>query len=252
MALLNSKTAIVTGGAGSIGLATARLFLDEGANVVLVDRDRAGLERAAAGLPRERVALAAADVTDSLSTKAYVKLAVERFGGIDVLFSNAGTFGTVAPIADYPLDVFDAVQAVHVRGAFLAAKHAVPHMRSGGSIVITSSVAATRGDPGVYAYITAKHAQTGLMRCLAKELAPRGIRVNTVNPGPVDNGFQLAVEQGFGAATGMDGTDFFNTLIPMGRHANPGEIARSVLYLASDQSSFVTGTMLMVDGGMST
>lgn len=252
MALLNSKTAIVTGGAGSIGLATARLFLDEGANVVLVDRDHAGLERAAAGLPRERVALAAADVTDSLSTKAYIKLAVERFGGIDVLFSNAGTFGTVAPIADYPLDVFDAVQAVHVRGAFLAAKHAVPHMRSGGSIVITSSVAATRGDPGVYAYITAKHAQTGLMRCLAKELAPRGIRVNTVNPGPVDNGFQLAVEQGFGAATGMDGTDFFNTLIPMGRHASPGEIARSVLYLASDQSSFVTGTMLMVDGGMST
>ncbi|MEW9617003.1 SDR family NAD(P)-dependent oxidoreductase [Shinella sp. S4-D37] len=252
MALLDDKTAIVTGGAGSIGLATARLFLDEGANIVLVDKDRVGLERAAAGLPRERVALAAADVTDSLSTKAYVDLAVERFGGIDVLFSNAGTFGTVAPIADYSLDVFDAVQAVHVRGAFLAAKHAVPHIRAGGSIVITSSVAATRGDPGVYAYITAKHAQTGLMRCLAKELAPRGIRVNTVNPGPVDNGFQLAVEQGFGAATGMDGTDFFNTLIPMGRHASAGEIARSVLYLASDQSSFVTGTMLMVDGGMST
>ena len=87
---------------------------------------------------------------------------------------------------------------------------------------------------------------------MPRQLAPRGIRVNTVNPGPVDNGFQLAVEQGFGAATGMDGTDFFNTLIPMGRHANPGEIARSVLYLASDQSSFVTGTMLMVDGGMST
>lgn len=251
MALLDGKTAIVTGGAGSIGLATARLFLAEGANIVLVDRDRAGLERAAVGLPAERVALATADVTDDQSTKAYVTLAVERFGGIDVLFSNAGTFGTVTPIADYPLDVFDAVQAVHVRGAFLAAKHAVPHMRTGGSIVITSSVAATRGDAGVYAYITAKHAQTGLMRCLAKELAPRGIRVNTVNPGPVDNGFQLAVEQGLGAAIGADGTDFFNALIPMGRHASPEEIARSVLYLASNQSSFVTGTMLMVDGGMS-
>ncbi|WP_411034720.1 SDR family NAD(P)-dependent oxidoreductase [Shinella sp. BYT-45] len=251
MAHLGSKTAIVTGGAGSIGLATARLFLAEGANVVLVDRDRAALERAAASLPRERVALAAADVTDELSTKAYVKLAVDRFGGVDVLFSNAGTFGTVAPIAAYPLEVFDAVQAVHVRGAFLAAKYAVPHMRSGGSIVITSSVAATRGDPGVYAYITAKHAQTGLMRCLAKELAPRGIRVNTVNPGPVDNDFQRTVEQGLGAAIGADGTEFFNTLIPMGRHASPQEIARSVLYLASDQASFVTGTMLMVDGGMS-
>ena len=251
MALLDNRTAIVTGGAGSIGLATARLFLAEGANVVLVDRDRAGLERAAASLPKERVALAAADVTDSTSTRSYVGLAVDRFGGIDVLFSNAGIFGTVAPIIEYPLEVFDAVQAVHVRGAFLAAKHAVPHMRSGGSIVITSSVAATRGDAGVYAYITAKHAQTGLMRCLAKELAPRGIRVNTVNPGPVDNSFQLAVEQGLGAAIGADSTDFFNALIPMGRHASPEEVARSVLYLASDQSSFVTGTMLMVDGGMS-
>lgn len=251
MALLHKKTCIITGGAGSIGLATARLFLAEGANVVLVDLDRDTLDRAAAGLPEDRVALAAADVTDAASTRSYIALAVARFGGIDVLFSNAGIFGTVAPIADYPVDLFDRVQAVHVRGAFLAAQHAVPHMRRGGSIVITSSVAATRGDAGVYAYITAKHAQTGLMRCLAKELAPRGIRVNTVNPGPVDNGFQLAVEQGLGAAIGADGTEFFNELIPMGRHANPEEVARSVLYLASDQSSFVTGTMLMVDGGMS-
>jgi NAD(P)-dependent dehydrogenase (short-subunit alcohol dehydrogenase family) len=251
MALLDKKTCIITGGAGSIGLATARLFLAEGANVVLVDLDRDTLDRAAAGLPADRVALAAADVTDAASTRAYVDLAVARFGGIDVLFSNAGIFGTVAPIADYPVDLFNRVQAVHVRGAFLAAQHAVPHMRRGASIVITSSVAATRGDAGVYAYITAKHAQTGLMRCLAKELAPRGIRVNTVNPGPVDNGFQLAVEQGLGAAIGADGTEFFNGLIPMGRHASPDEIARAVLYLASDQSSFVTGTMLMVDGGMS-
>lgn len=251
MALLHKKTCIITGGAGSIGLATARLFLAEDANVVLVDQDSAGLERAAVTLPQDRVALAVADVTDAASTRAYIDLAVSRFGGIDVLFSNAGIFGTVAPIADYPLDLFDKVQAVHVRGAFLAAQCAVPHMRSGGSIVITSSVAATRGDAGVYAYITAKHAQTGLMRCLAKELAPRGIRVNTVNPGPVDNGFQLAVEQGLGAAIGADGTEFFNRLIPMGRHADPDEVARAVLYLASDQSSFVTGTMLMVDGGMS-
>ena len=104
----------------------------------------------------------------------------KRFGAIDVLFSNAGNFGVVAPIESYPEDVFDAVHAVHVKGAFLACKYAVPHMNDGGSIVITSSVAGTRGDPGVYAYITAKHAQIGLMRCLAKELAPlcrEGIRI---------------------------------------------------------------------------
>jgi NAD(P)-dependent dehydrogenase (short-subunit alcohol dehydrogenase family) len=112
-------------------------------------------------------------------------------------------------------------------------------------------VAATRGDPGVYAYITAKHAQTGLMRCLATELAPRGIRVNCINPGPIDNAFQKHVEDGLGAEIGRDGTAFFNEMIPMGRHGSPQEIAKSVLYLASDQSSFTTGIQLGVDGGMS-
>jgi NAD(P)-dependent dehydrogenase (short-subunit alcohol dehydrogenase family) len=124
-------------------------------------------------------------------------------------------------------------------------------MRDGGSIIITSSVAATRGDPGVYAYITAKHAQVGLMRCLAKELAPRRIRVNTLHPGPLDNAFQLAVETGLTQAIGRDGTQFFNDIIPLRRHGTPDEVARAALYLASDASSFTTGSMLMVDGGMS-
>jgi NAD(P)-dependent dehydrogenase (short-subunit alcohol dehydrogenase family) len=251
MPLLGNKTCIVTGGAGSLGFAAVERFLEEGANVVLVDLSMEALEHCATGLPRERVAVVAADVSKADDVKRYVSVAVERFGGIDVLFSNAGNFGTVAPIEDYPEDVLDAVYAVHVRGAFLAAKHAVPFMRDGGSIIITSSVAATRGDAGVYAYITAKHAQVGLMRCLAKELAPRGIRVNTIHPGPLDNAFQLRVEQGLGEAIGADGTAFFNAMIPMGRHGTADEVSRTVLYLASSQSSFVTGAMMMVDGGMS-
>ncbi len=117
--------------------------------------------------------------------------------GLDVLVSNAGNFGTVQPIADYPLEIFDQVLAVHVRGAFLACQNLVPHMRDGGSIIITSSVAGVTGDAGVHGYITAKHAQIGLMRCLAKELAPRAIRVNSLHPGPLDNSFQKAVEDGF-------------------------------------------------------
>lgn len=251
MGALDGKVAIITGGAGSLGLATARLFLAEGAQVMLVDLREADLERAAAELGHADVATCAADVSSSADTARYVDAALKRFGGIDVVFSNAGNFGVAAPISDYPEDVFDAVYAVHVRGAFLAAKHAVPNMRDGGAIVITSSVAATRGDPGVHAYITAKHAQVGLMRCLAKELAPRRIRVNTVHPGPLDNAFQHAVEDGLGRAIGRDGADFFNAMIPLGRHGGADEVARSVLYLASDQSSFTTGTMLMVDGGMS-
>lgn len=248
---LDGKTCIVTGGAGSLGLAAARLFLAEGANVALVDLAPQALAQAAADLPAERVELIEADVSNAGDAARYAKRTVQRFGPVDVLFSNAGNFGTVSSIKDYPEDVFDAVQAVHVKGAFLAAKFVVPVMRDGGSIVITSSVAGVRGDAGVYAYITAKHAQVGLMRCLAKELAPRGIRVNTIHPGPIDNGFQLAVEQGLGAAIGADGTEFFNRIIPLGRHGRPEEVAKSVLYLASDQSSFVTGTTLMVDGGMS-
>ena len=251
MGRLEGKTCLITGGAGSLGAAAARLFVEHGAAVVLFDRDANRLDRVVRTLPPERVASMTGDVTDTEAISAYVALALERFGAIDVLFSNAGNFGTVKPIADYPDDVFDSVMAVHVKGAYLAAKHASPHMRRGSSIVITSSVAGMRGDAGVYAYITAKHAQVGLMRCLAKELAPRGIRVNTIHPGPIDNGFQLAVEQGLGEAMGVDGTAFFNDMIPLGRHGSADEVARSVLYLACNDSSFVTGTTLMVDGGMS-
>jgi NAD(P)-dependent dehydrogenase (short-subunit alcohol dehydrogenase family) len=250
MGRLEAKTCIVTGGAGSVGLASARLFLAEGARVMLVDQREAALAAAARSLASDRVVTMAADVSRDADAARYVAATVERFGKIDVLFSNAGNFGTIAPIESYPEDVFDAVYAVHVKGAFLAAKHAVPHMNDGGSIVITCSVAGTRGDPGVYAYITAKHAQIGLMRCLAKELAPRRIRVNTIHPGPIDNQFQLVVEAGVGNALGRDGTEFFNAMIPLGRHGRPEEIANSVLYLASDQSSFVTGSLHMVDGGM--
>jgi len=248
---LDGKTCIVTGGAGNLGCAAARLFLDHGASVLLVDRDAEALTRVASDLPSDRVATIRADVADAGQTRAYVDAAVERFGRIDVLFSNAGNFGVVAPIATYPDETFDSVMAVHVRGAYLAAKHTVPHMNDGGAIVITSSVAGMRGDAGVYAYITAKHAQVGLMRCLAKELAPRRIRVNTIHPGPIDNGFQLAVEEGLGNALGVDGTAFFNDMIPLGRHGTADEVARAVLYLASGDSSFTTGTTLMVDGGMS-
>jgi len=251
MGLLNDKTCIVTGGAGSLGVAAARLFVKEGARVMLLDRREAELRAAAASLASVDVVSMAVDVTDRASVEAALDATVARFGKIDVLFSNAGNFGTVRPIAEYPEDVFDAVYAVHVKGAFLMCKLAAPRMNDGGSIVITSSVAGTRGDPGVYAYITAKHAQVGLMRCLAKELAGRRIRVNTIHPGPIANDFQQRVEDDLSEIIGRNATEFFDSQIPLGRHASPDEVAKSVVYLASDQSSFTTGAMLMVDGGMS-
>lgn len=124
-------------------------------------------------------------------------------------------------------------------------------MNGGGSVIITSSIAGVRGDPGIYGYITAKHAQVGLMRAVAKEVAPRNIRVNTIHPGPVDNAFMTSVKRELTPVLGRDATTFFNEQIPLRRHALPEEIARSALFLASDQSSFITGSTMMVDGGMS-
>lgn len=249
---MQNKICLITGGAGSIGVAAAKLLLAEGARVMLVDLDDAALQRAAAEIGAgENLAWCAADVTKSDAVRNCVAQTVKRWGRIDVLFSNAGNFGVVAPVTEYPEDVFDSVLAVHVKGAFLAAKHALPQMNDGGSIIITSSIVGVKGDPGVCAYITAKHAQVGLMRVLAKEAASRNIRVNTLHPGPVENDFQLNVEKNLSGVLGRDATAFFNDIIPLKRHVRAEEVARSVLYLASDASSFTTGSLLMVDGGLS-
>lgn len=250
MAMLQDKVCIITGGSGSIGLATARVFIDHGANVLLVDLAQEKLDAAAAGLGSDRVVTYAADVGDVDQTRAYIAAAVDRWGQIDALFCNAGNAGTIGGIEDYPDDGLDTVFRVHVRGAFLGCKYAVPHMSSGGSIIINSSVAGLGGSPGIYAYCTAKHAQIGLMRSLAKELAGKGIRVNSLHPGPVDNTFQTNIEKGFSPLIGgADATELMNQMIPMGRHGQPDEIAKAALFLASDMSSFTTGSMLIADGG---
>lgn len=250
MGKLDDRHAFITGGAGSLGLATARLFCAEGARVTIADLPGQRLDAALAALPAGRAQAQSLDVTRGEQWTRALRDATAHFGALDVLFSNAGNSGVIAPVTQIPDEVFDSVIAVHVRGAFLACKHGLPVLRDGGSLVICSSVAAMRGDPGVAAYITAKHAQVGLMRSVAKEAAARGIRVNTVHPGPVANDFQADLERRLSGVLGRDGTAFFDEMIPLGRHARPEEIARAVLYLACDDSSFSTGSTLMVDGGM--
>jgi NAD(P)-dependent dehydrogenase (short-subunit alcohol dehydrogenase family) len=253
MGALDGKVCVITGGAGSVGLASAKLFAREGGKVMIVDLREADLARAATELSSPHVATCAADVSKVDDVKGYLDATVKKFGKIDVLFSNAGNQGVVTPVPDYPDDIFDSVIAVHVRGAFLACKYGLPQMNDGGSIIITSSIVGVKGDGGgAVAYVTAKHAQVGLMRSVAKGAARRNIRVNTLHPGPIDNEFQLKIEQGIGKLMGgRDATAMLNENIPLRRHARPDEIARSALYLASDQSSFTTGTTLMVDGGLS-
>jgi len=251
MGVMDAKVCIVTGAAGSIGLASAKLFAAEGANVLLVDREAVGLDAAqracAAG---DRVAGYVADVADAAHTRAYVQAAVSRWGRIDVLFSNAGVSGVIKPVTDYPEEVFDAVMAVNVRGTFLACKYTLPQMIDGGSVIITSSIMGVKANGNIAGYAASKHALVGLMRCVAKEVAPRRIRVNVLAPGPVDNAFQSDIEQRLSAFGGFNATEMINRNVPLGRHAIPEEIARSALFLASEASSYSTGGVFMADGGM--
>jgi NAD(P)-dependent dehydrogenase (short-subunit alcohol dehydrogenase family) len=251
MGRLDDKIALVTGAAGSIGAASARLLVAEGARVVVSDLDAGRLEALVDELGDDRAAALAADVTDTDAVAATVALAVERFGGLDVAFANAGIFGVPAQIADYPEDVFDQVMAVNVRGSFLLAKHALRVMNDGGSLIFTSSIVGLTSDAGICAYATSKHALVGLMRTAAKEGAPRRIRVNTIHPGPVDNAFQHDIEERATGESRDRAAEIFEGMIPLARHGTAEEVAHLVLYLAADESAFVTGATLPIDGGMS-
>lgn len=252
MGMLDGRVAIVTGGTGGIGRATAAAFVREGASVMLVDRDEGELVRTAGelGVPT-RVAVAVADVSDEKQTQAYVAATVARFGGLDVLFANAGIEGRVHPIASYPVADFDRVLAVNVRGPFLAIQAATPHLvaRKRGSIIVTSSVAGLIGSPGLSAYVASKHATIGLVKTAACELGPLGIRVNTVNPGPIENRMMRSIEEQAAPGHGADVKQGFLGKVPMGRYGTNEEIAALVLFLASDASSYCNGGVYVADGG---
>ncbi|MBV9048855.1 MAG: SDR family oxidoreductase [Solirubrobacterales bacterium] len=248
---LAGKVALISGGAGSIGAATARAFAAEGARVTIVDLQRDELASAAQGLDPDLVECQVADVTSSEEVQASVAATIARFGRLDIAFANAGVFGVVSPVVDYPVDVFERVMAVNVLGSFLVAKHALAVMEPGGSVIINSSVVGVTSDQGITGYATSKHAVVGLMRTAAKEMAAKGIRVNSLHPGPTDNEFQHAIEIEAVGASREESAKAFEQMIPLARHASPEEIANAVVFLASDESAFMTGSTLVVDGGLS-
>ena len=204
MQRLDGKVAIITGGAGGIGRAAATKFVAEGASVLLSDIDEQGLQEACKEIGTNRISFLVGDVSSLKHNQDLVKNATERYGGVDIFAANAGIEGDVDSIVDYDEERFDQVMGVNVKGPFLGLKASIPALkkRGGGSIIITSSVAGIEGSLNFAPYVTSKHAVIGLMRSAAKECASSKIRVNTVNPSPVDTRMMRSIEEGFSPGDG--------------------------------------------------
>ncbi len=252
MNILKDKVAIVTGASSGIGYASAKLFAQEGARVVVAGRRQTELD----ALVREielaggQAIAVAGDVKDEAHARALVDTAVGQFGGLDIAFNNAGSSGEMAPVPELSVAGWHDTIDTNLTSAFLGAKYQVPAMiaRGGGSIIFTSSfVGNTVGFPSLGAYAAAKAGIVGLTKVLAAEFGAMGIRANAILPGGTDTPANHANLPGAPEGT----RDFVEGLHALKRMAQPEEIARSALYLASDASSFTTGVALLVDGGVS-
>ena len=252
MLALADKVAIVTGASSGIGHATATLFAQEGARVVVTARRQAQLDALVAQIEAAggQAIAVAGDVRDEATAKLVVETAVRRFGGLDIAFNNAGAIGEMGPVPDLSLAGWRDTLDTNLTSAFLGAKYQIPAMiaRGGGSLIFTGSfVGYTVGLPGMAAYAASKAGLIGLTQVLAAELGSKGIRANAILPGGTDT--PMSITNAPGATPEV--LAFVEGLHALKRMAKPEEIARSVLYLASDAASFVTGTALLVDGGVS-
>ena len=241
---LAGKVAVITGGASGIGLATARRFVAEGASVVVGDLNATALAPVADELGDAAVTVVG-DASSEDDVAALVATAVEQFGRLDVAFANAG-IGSVSRLVDADLAEWSRVLDINLTGPFLMVKHAARQMTDGGSIVVTASLNAVQPGIGMGAYCSSKAGVAMLVEVAALELGPVGIRVNAIGPGLV----QTTLTEGAFMVPGI--VDGYRENTPVGRHAQPEEIAGMVAYLASDEASFVTGSLHLIDGGAHT
>jgi 3-oxoacyl-[acyl-carrier protein] reductase len=244
---LTGKTAIITGAGSGLGRAAAERYVAEGARVLVADIDSSHAEAVCERLGEAAVP-AQVDVSDATAVTAMVHAAVDAFGTVDVLFSNAGIAESVKPLAEISGSEWDRIIDVNLKAFFLCAQAVVPVMRAagGGSMIVTGSIAARRPRSGMAAYVASKAGVIGLARALAVELAGDGIRVNVINPGPA----QTPMLQEFSfASTEADALRMLGEALPLGRAIQPSEIAAAAVYLASDEACNVTGLVMNVDGG---
>jgi NAD(P)-dependent dehydrogenase (short-subunit alcohol dehydrogenase family) len=242
---LTNKTALITGGSSGIGLATARLFLAEGARVAITGRNQKALDEAAATLGNGVLALQA-DATDLEATTQAIAKTVEAFGPIDILFANAG-IGGGTPVGQTTLATFENIIRTNLTAVFFTVQAATPHLNAGASIILNGSVHAVMGVPGFSAYAAAKAGVRAMTRNLSAEFAPRHIRVNQVTPGATRTPIWSPMAPDAQAMANLE--ERLSRGIPFGHLADAEDIARAALYLASADAAYVTGAEIVVDGG---
>jgi NAD(P)-dependent dehydrogenase (short-subunit alcohol dehydrogenase family) len=242
---LTNKTALITGGNSGIGLATARLFAAEGARIAITGRNQKTLRAAAAELGDGVLAIQA-DVTDVEATDRAVAIVAEKFGKLDIVFANAG-IGGPTPVGQTSQATFDEIIRTNLTAVFFTVQAAARHLNEGASIILNGSVHAVMGVPGYSAYAATKAGVRAMTRNLASEFAPRGIRVNQVTPGGTRTPIWSPLATTDEALVALE--QRLVRAIPLGRFGEADEVAKAVLYLASDDASNITGAEIVVDGG---
>lgn len=250
---LEGKVAVITGGAGALGRNVAELLLHEGAKVALVDINEQALKEQVSRLETKgQVIGLTSDLSSEKDVAAYVGQVVENWGRIDVFLNNAGIIGKVAPLIEQTMEDFESMFNINVKGVFLGLKHVLPVMaaQKSGSIINTSSVSGLMGSSGNSLYSASKHAVVGLTKTAALEAARDSVRVNSIHPAPLDSEMMKKIEETLNQEDPSAVRNNISSRIPLGRYGSMEEVAKLVLFLASDDSEFITGSQYRIDGGM--